>query len=367
VHTRGDRQRVLMTTDAVGGVWRYSLDLCSALRARGIGVTLAVMGPAMRPEQRAEAAARRIDIAEAPFRLEWMEEPWDDVARAGRWLLELSDRCVPDLVHLNGYCHASLAWRVPTMVVAHSCVRTWWRGVHGDDAPGCWDTYSEQVAAGWRSASLVVAPTKALLQDVLAEYGPVAEAIVIPNGSSAATDGRPAAEKEPMVFSAGRLWDDAKNVASVCAAAPSVSWPVVVAGALEGPSRCFVPWGAARYLGQLSGEQMRVWYERAAIYALPARYEPFGLSIVEAAAAGCALVLGDIRTLRENWHGAALFVPPDNRRALVAAMQTLIDDDRRRCDLAERARERASLFTVDRMANAYVSAYDRLLVPAVAA
>ena len=170
-----------------------------------------------------------------------------------------------------------------------------------------------------------------------------------------------------MVFSAGRLWDAAKNVASVCAAASSVPWPVFVAGELEGPSRCFVPWGAAKYLGQLSAGQMREWYARAAIYALPARYEPFGLSIVEASAAGCALVLGDIRTLRENWHGAALFVPPDNRRALVAAIQTLIDDERRRCDLAERARARASFFTVDRLANAYVSAYSRLLVPAVAA
>ena len=34
---------------------------------------------------------------------------------------------------------------------------------------------------------------------------------------------------------------------------------------------------------------------------LPARYEPFGLSILEAALSGCALVLGDLPSLRELW------------------------------------------------------------------
>ena len=56
----------------------------------------------------------------------------------------------------------------------------------------------------------------------------------------------------------------------------------------------------------------------AAIYALPARYEPFRLEVLEAAAPGCALVLGDIASLRELWDGAALFVAPDDDRALRA-------------------------------------------------
>jgi glycogen(starch) synthase len=289
------------------------------------------------------------------------------VARAGSWLLEIADRCQPDIVHLNGYCHASMPWTVPAVVVTHSCVRTWWRGVHGGDAPADCDVYAQRVAEGLRSASVVVSPTRALLEEVLAEYGPVANAMVIPNGSSAVENPPPATAKQAIVFSAGRVWDEAKNLASVCSAAADLSWPVYVAGDLEGPSRCVVPGGAARYLGHLSEPQMASWYARAAIYALPARYEPFGLSIVEAAAAGCALVLGDIRTLRENWNGAALFVPQDNRRALVAAVQALIDDDGRRRELADRARARASFFGLERMADAYVSVYSGLLAPAVAA
>ena len=86
-----------------------------------------------------------------------------------------------------------------------------------------------------------------------------------------------------------------------------------------------------------------------------------GLSIVEAARAGCALVLGDIRSLRENWSGAALFVPPDNRRALAAAIQSLIDHEPTRLELARRAAARSRQFTVEAMTASYLDAYEQVL------
>ena len=48
------------------------------------------------------------------------------------------------------------------------------------------------------------------------------------------------------------------------------------------------------FAGQLTTAEVRNVINTASIYALPARYEPFGLSILEAALSGCALVLGDI-------------------------------------------------------------------------
>ena len=44
------------------------------------------------------------------------------------------------------------------------------------------------------------------------------------------------------------------------------------------------------------------------IFVSVSRYEPFGLAVLEAAHAGCALVLSDIPTFRELWQGAASFV-----------------------------------------------------------
>jgi glycosyltransferase involved in cell wall biosynthesis len=102
---------------------------------------------------------------------------------------------------------------------------------------------------------------------------------------------------------------------------------------------------------------------RASIYAMPARYEPFGLSILEAGLSGCALVLGDIPSLREHWDGAAAFVAPDDRGALRRAIGRLIDSPARRAELGRRARERGHEFTVGRMVDAYQRLYHGLLCP----
>lgn len=113
-------------------------------------------------------------------------------------------------------------------------------------------------------------------------------------------------------------------------------------------------------LGPLPFPELARWLDRAAIYALPARYEPFGLSVVEAALCGCALVLGDIESLREVWGQAALYVSPDDRDGLAATLQGLIDDPERCHHQGRIARERALKFTPERMAGAYLALYRRL-------
>ena len=62
------------------------------------------------------------------------------------------------------------------------------------------------------------------------------------------------------------------------------------------------------------------------IFVSVARYEPFGLAVLEAAQAGCALVLSDIPTFRELWGGAALFVPANDDRALVSHVERLANE-----------------------------------------
>lgn len=357
-------QRVLMTADAVGGVWRYSLDLAGALATRGVTTTLVVMGPAPTGSQRQDAARVGVRVIDCPHRLEWMEDADEDVRAAGRCLLDLATRLHPDIVHLNGYVHAAMPWSSPTVVVAHSCVRSWWRAVHGDTVPDrYYDRYTRGVIAGLRAATAVAAPSEAMGQALSDEYAVPRRARVIPNGCAA-----PVADlteclqhKEPIVLAAGRVWDVAKNIGSLCAVAWNVAWPIYVAGEVCAPDGTTAELSAVRTLGRLSCEQMDTWYQRAAIYALPARYEPFGLSVLEAARAGCALVLGDIPSLRENWSGAALFVPPDDRLALAAAIQQLIDRPDLRVDMARRAACRSARFTLDRMADDYLRLYESLV------
>src|SRR5438067_11809290 len=113
-----------------------------ALTPYDINVYLATMGRPLTAEQRKEAAAvANVDICESSYKLEWMSEPWGDVAASGQWLLELERRLHPDIIQLNGYAHGVLPWRVPSLIVGHSCVLSWWRAVHGCDAPQQWNRY----------------------------------------------------------------------------------------------------------------------------------------------------------------------------------------------------------------------------------
>ena len=115
-----------------------------------------------------------------------------------------------------------------------------------------------------------------------------------------------------------------------------------------------------QWLGKLPANELQQWFARAPIYALPAKYEPFGLSILEAAIAGCALVLGNIPSLREIWGDAALFVDPNETGNLRQTVTRLIQDEPLRNEMAARARERAAEYSPARMAAGYLAVYDEL-------
>lgn len=350
---------ILMTADAAGGVWAYSLDLARALAPSGITVTLALMGPQATASQRREAAGiPNLEIVESVFRLEWMDDPWDDVGRAGEWLLGLEEELSPDIVHLNGYAHASAGFKAPVLVAAHSCVLSWWKAVKGEELPAQWERYREEVSRGIMSADMVVAPTNAMLRSIYQNYYVRSSCRVIYNGRSESPFRR--GPKEPFVFTAGRLWDEAKNIRTLSKAAASIPWPVRAAG--EG-------WvdedGGIENLGRLSEREMADHMSRASIFALPALYEPFGLSILEAALSGCALVLGDIPSLREIWGDAAVFVEARDICALGDSIGSLIRDRDALREYSTRAFLKARNFTPEAAAAGYVSAYERLLLDRV--
>ena len=354
--------RVLMTADAVGGVWTYATELCRNLASRGIEVTLAVLGPPPSADQRAEIAALpQVSLHCRPCKLEWMADPWDDVAGAGEWLLGLESKVAPDVVHLNGYCHGACRWQAPSVVVGHSCVLSWWQAVRGEPAPPEWAPYGDAVRRGLQSADVVVAPSAGMLTELERFYGPLPRARVIVNGRSRTDITQ---RKEPLVLTAGRLWDAATNIAAVSAVAGTIAWPIAVAGATaedQSGESSAAGLDRIRYLGRLSGDEVRRWMGRASIYVMPACYEPFGLSVLEAALAGCALVLGDIPTLREIWGDAAIYVDPHERDALRRALNALIDDSGRRQTLATAAFRRAATLTPQRMTDEYCALYQELI------
>ena len=353
--------KVLMTADTVGGVWTYALGLCRGLAANGCAVTLVTFGEPATESQRAEVAEfGGVTLVETRCKLEWMHDPWADVDEAGRLLQRHARTEMPDLVHLNGYAHAAMPWPVPAVVVAHSCVFTWWQAVHGSRPPEDeYGEYGRRVRAGLDGADAVVAPTRAMLAGLREAYRWQGTGMVIPNGIECL--GAAPLPKKALIASAGRLWDPAKGIDLLERVAPDLLWPVAVAGAGRETDGAQTRIRNLRLLGKLSPRQTGALFAEASIYAAPVRYEPFGLSILEAAEAGCALVLSDLASLRENWDGAAEFVHPQDSAAWRDALNGLAGDDGRRRRLASRAVQRAQQFSNARMVERYLELYGSLL------
>jgi glycosyltransferase involved in cell wall biosynthesis len=350
-------RRVLMTTDTVGGVWTFALDLAEALITNyDVEVLLATLGGQPSAGQRTEAEALpRLSLTGSDYKLEWMDDPWRDVEESRRWLLRLERDYNADVIHLNSYGHGACAFQTPAVMTVHSCVLSWWKAVKGESAPPRWNRYREEVKAALHAVDALTVPSRAMASS-LSDYG------ILPSRCEVIPNGRPAKKfrrglKEPLVFTAGRLWDEAKNTALVARVAASLAWPVYAAGDVNHPDGSVVGFRDCRLTGWLSGDAMVDWYARAAIYVLPARYEPFGLSALEAALSGCALVLGDIPSLREIWADTAMFVDPEQPEALQKALETLISKPALREDLARRSYARALTYDSERTAGSYMSLY----------
>ncbi len=334
--------KILMTADAVGGVWQYSLDLIAFLVDRGVEVLLATMGRRPTPEQeQALANLKGVTLHQSDYKLEWMKDPWADVDKSGEWLLDLARQFQPSLVHLNGYAHATLPWNAPTVVVAHSCVYSWWQAVHGSAPPAAdWAEYRERVRAGLHAADQVIAPSGFMRDALTANYALPPERVrVIHNFSSSPVYNGSA--KQQFFLAAGRTWDIGKNLSIVERISDRLPWPSQIAGSLPHET----------VLGQM---------QRASIYVHPALYEPFGLAVLEAARAQCCLVLADIPPLRELWDGAALFVDPRDEDAWACSLTRLADNQLSCESLAHLARLRANRYAASNAVDGYWRTYRAL-------
>jgi len=348
--------RVLMTVDAVGGVWVYATNLARSLCEQGCHVRLVTLGPPPRKDQL--QAVGDLDLTVTDLALEWVDAEAHDHPRALESLALIAQYFKPQVVHLNGYREAAGEWNAPVLVVAHSCVRSWWRACRGEDpCEPRWLAYMSNVRAGLVTADVWAAPTAAFRDTVQELYDPPTAGRVIWNGLDRRVG---STAKEPVILVAGRLWDEAKNVAAVAAIAARMPWPIRIAG----PQRSAATGDAAiagatqvQPLGELSHRDLMREMARAAIFVAPALYEPFGLTVLEAGLAGCALVLSDTASFRELWDGAALFVDPRDRSLLQSALVHLTRNDALRRDLQQRAASRAQCYSLAAMTDSYRRLY----------
>lgn len=355
--------RALITTDTVGGVWTFTEELTGQLLARGWTIQLVSLGAA--PSQSQQAWCDRLEVAyQGSFHhealvtpLEWMPENHRAWPEAAPLLVKMAAEFGADILHANQFCFGALPVDVPIVLTAHSDVLSWARACGKRLEDTAWlRTYCGLVTRGLTGAADVVAPTRwmadSLQRDFLLPQSPV----VIPNGRSLPT-AQPVGRRLQAVV-AGRLWDEAKNIAML--ADVQAPMELLIAGESAPGFAAAPPLPPnVHCLGPLAPENLHALFRKSALYICTSRYEPFGLAALEAAQCGCAILANDIPSLREVWQDAALYFR--DASSLTALLHHLRGDLRGLEAAQARAAARAHLFSAERMGSAYHNLFLRLI------
>jgi glycogen synthase len=357
--------KVLLSADLVGGVWDYTLALAQGLVNRGVQVMIAVIGPEEQIEE--SVVPSGVELVATDYRLEWMPEPDLDIARTADWLRCTARRWGADVVHLNQMTYAAHGFDVPTVVVVHSDVISWYSETRGETAPAGFDSYRKMVHAGLIAADVVVAPS-VYQSDLLGiHFGRPADFVIY--NAAAALPAREVEAREEFVIAVGRAWDEAKGMDLIDEALLMLAHAAPEAhlfGSTRGLAGEHFRSERLHCHGKVPKDRLGSWMDRAAAFIGASRYEPFGLAPLEAAFHGCPLILSDIGSFRELWSGCAVFFRSGNPASLAERLRELEQDPEDWEMRARAARERAQArFGMAEFTARYLTLYGRLTGAAV--
>ncbi len=323
------------------------------LLAHGVAVPGRFAPVVLGPAQPAPFA----DVAFLPVRLSWL--PLGTTRRYAIGAAAALRRLRPALIEVHNRLDLALflARRFPAVPVL-AFLNNDPQGMRGGASPA---------ARTWALARLArIATSSAYLRTRLLEGvpPPARDPVVLPNWLDLALVPPSPPERDRVILFAGRVVADkgADTFVRACAAAlPDLpGWHAEMIGAdrfnPDSPDTAFIralrPLAAAAgiaMLGYRPHAAVLAAMARAAVVVVPSRWpEPFGLTALEAMAAGAALLVSPRGGLGEFTAGAAMTIDPDDPANLAAALRAIAGDAARRAALAEAGRMRALEYDVSR-------------------
>lgn len=182
--------------------------------------------------------------------------------------------------------------------------------------------------------------------------------VLIPNGVDTArfAAARTAPGAVPEIVFLGRLDEPRKGLDILLAALERLDREVKVTVIGGGRAR-EVP--GVDFVGRVSEEEKAAILGRADIYVAPnTGGESFGIVLVEAMAAGCAVVASDLEAFAAVAGEAGVLFPVGSADALAESLRRLLDDPALRARLIAAGEERARRYDWDTVASDVLTVYE---------
>jgi alpha-1,3-rhamnosyl/mannosyltransferase len=294
------------------------------------------------------------------------------------WLPRFLKRERVDLYHSTNYMMPLIGMgRIKRVVTIHDLIPLMFR----DHAPQAkkakfFPIYKRLMHEVGARADLIVTVSESTKKDIVREMKVAEEKIVVtPEGVG--PEYHPSATRHPTpgtphILYVGRR-DPYKNLPLLIEALAIVSKKVPTARLrIIGPADDRYPEAPALakmmglndkidWIGYVTPGQLIEEYRGASVFALPSRYEGFGLTVLEAMACGAPVVCSNVSSLPEVAGDAALLVPPGDLPALADAIARVLTDPRLAAALAEKSVAQAARFTWKKTADLTLDAYARLM------
>jgi glycosyltransferase involved in cell wall biosynthesis len=111
-------------------------------------------------------------------------------------------------------------------------------------------------------------------------------------------------------------------------------------------------------LGHVSDAALAELYRRCSVFCYPSLGEGFGLPVLEAMAAGAAVLTSNLSSLPEVGGDAVDYVDPRDTASIAAGLHRMLEDEPHRAQLGSRARARAAEFSWSRFAETVLDTLD---------
>ncbi len=338
------RIALIINKFGIGGAERLALDEVAEFRRRGMKVQVITL----RPQQKDDMAlSRQVDALRGiPFRSLFDIRAWSELLpslRAGHF----------DAV-LTHLWFANTIGRIASKFSGIPRVISFEHNVY-DRVKSSRQFFIDRLLQSWCTRIIAVS---SVVRDSLVAHGIDEKRItVIPNGIDLErfhSTGTRDTEREFTFLFVGRLVEQ-KGVdvlLDALAQVPRGRLQVVGGGvlraSLEQKTRDLGLVSRVEFLG--ARRDIPQLLKQADCFVFPSRWEGYGLSLIEAAAAGLPIIASDLPAVRDLVDNGveALLVAPEDRAALAKAMQTMMDDLALRARLAAAGRKKATEFSIAR-------------------
>ena len=357
--------KLLMTTDVKSEVWDYSLTLSRALLKHiNAEILMISLGGNPTDTQREELKDLNIEFQFTDFSPDLFAdiEANPDILKMKSLFESTIKEFNPHIVHLN-HGYPNFDFNKPCVFACHGDLlnkKMWHSDTnrHGSLHQNLLN-YKQIINKNLNKSDIIIAQSRFIAECIIKTYNFRKGIKIIYNG----IDYKPYSgmPETPTLLASGDLSDRSKNINLLLNIAYKLPDNIKIKIIGESLPDKKLPRNV-EFLGNLSGSELQEVYKNSSIYLALSSYEPNGLSSIQAAYSGCAILANDIPVFKELWGDCACIFEKDNVNSLMRCINNLVEN-RNLLELTSKNCQAKALssFNSKRMAYEYINLYKNIL------